>query len=602
MHKTFAIEKFHGEATNQKSRITQAPTRVVGDFDRVGGISPLRQYARVPAGLSVIGYDWTGVSAWRVNGAPDDIVLAYNQTGARLQVNAADYNSQYSKVYWPGAGLGTLHDDYFFYVDNLGQPTYYQAPTITINLNGNTTGSLPNDSTVFAIAIYFVPSAHGLIPIRKAVARLAFSLWGYTGATLTHTPPTGLPAGAILHMYVGIHDGDKAVIEWDRIFSGTPEEWRDFNDYPINDINDFSSNASPVVFGSHINLTNGASGHYTFSVERSFCVSRSVVMEADIIIDLGGGTIVTTPVDPHQYYGHSDQYVYYSDAGYIGFSDTYSEQRAQFLRFDDNIMVVTPSVRGIYAMSKMGTWEAYGSFATANDTRIGLVPVLGGVDDDYYSAAFSGDTAFFIKEGFVHQIGAGGVEQIGRPLYRGRPSNVEAIYYDRFARRLYARFPHDANSSTLSVYDPNVKQWADIGTFTHNTAVPFPVVVLAEDDIYFAGDEVIFSDGTPLTLVEVLFEKVDMGEPNRRKQVHRVTIPYDGNYQAISVEIADSNLEVFNQCVVNDRGGYFDVRCPTTVARAFDLRITVATDDENFAINPPLIFEYRPYGREYGRV
>ena len=594
-HKTFVIERFAGEAKNQKSRITKSPTRIIGDFDRVGGISPLPRITTHSYAYYDYGRDWTGVTAWR---DPANISqyasLGYGQSGSYVTADASDLLSHIN-FFWPGAGWGTLPRDdgtELFYVDTGGMAHYYTAPTASLSMSGLSSGSLTSHDRVFAAVIYFIPAAHGLIPV--AAVFDSFPVGSYNGVRVIITPPT-LPPGALMNVYIGIRNTKRILVEWDRVYSGAPYDWEGYVD--VENVDDFSSNSTIVVYGgSAISWPDT----YTYAFNRSFFANIGASV---FNLRIGWPTandVSWCPINTVD--RHTGQFVYFSDPGFIGFSDTYTEHRAQFIRFDDRIWAITPSVRGIYAFSKLGTWEAFGDFATSSGTKVTLIPVLGGVDDPRSKTAFSGDTAFFVKEGFIHQMGAGGVEQIGKPMHLHN-FPIEAIWYDRFRRRLYVSFVEGdslviTNRRVVAQYDPNTKQWGEIISFDGQIATGMHSILPYDENIFYCcGRRVSFSTipGLTLTGPEFVFEKLDMGEPGVRKRVHQVLVSYVGEYTSVEAQIAPHG-GTMRDCTVNDRGGYFDIRCPTVSARAIDFRMAATTTDRDFSFNPPLVFYYTPYG------
>ncbi len=608
MHDVFTIDLFRGKATNQKTRMTNAPTRVVGAFDRLGGVNGLPQYYTTPTNLIGIGYDWTGVSAWYDSTNTSNITMYYSQYGTATTVDASAMQVGYV-MYVPGGGMyslkpgvGTVTDPSIpsiFYVKADGTPTFRGPPDSTWAPNiTQIAGTIPSGSIIHVVFIYFVRTPHGYMP------------WGLMWNSHTLTADGGWQiskTGAsyaedvLLNAYVRVSTpSDGVIAEWDRLYSG-PENESPFltgdPDYFITDVSMVTSNASPHFYGAYSDIHNYPPSNYTTAVDRAFYIHYYNTVFGLDIEDAYPYRLQLKRYDPTMQ-RFSKQNVMFTDEGYLAFSDgSPTNLGPNYLSFDDVIRAITPSVRGIYAFSDVGTWEAFGDFETAQGTRISLIPQLGGVDGDGYNVTFSGDTAYFIKNGYVHAIGPAGIREIGKPIHMNsvKPS---AVYYDRFNRMLLVRL-HDA----LAVYFPSTDQWAEFPLALTGQAGQDTLCVVNDDQIIFNGHVVqMVPTATPPTTIEIMFEKIDMGKPNRRKRIHRIVVPYDGNFTSVSAQIADTSSGTYRQCTVSDRGGYFEIRCPSIVARAFSFVITAEPVDYNFAINPPVTFEYDQYGAEYGRT
>lgn len=606
MHSKFVIDRFRGEATNQKSRLTNAPTRVVGKWDRLGGVSPLAEFSAVSNQYDDMFYDWTGVSVFKDGTGTANIVMAYNQTGALASSTASEFYTATYPLYVPGGGMYALevassannnpsilaayhvnYDGSIVYRTPL--PSSYGPSIYQIG------GSFDAGSRLHALFIYFRRTPHGLIPTDI--------FWGVHTTTASSSgwqikkSAFPLTNDLILAAYIRVYDAASGdVVEWDRIWYGVDGSDTPFVSslgYTVTAFTDVSKNAVPYLYGA---ADTYAPAHYTFSQSRAFYVASSPLRAFKIVTD--GASPYDVKLDPVE--GYSTQHVFFTDEGHLGFSDTINApfDEPNVLKFDDRLNAITPSVRGIYAMSDVGTWEAYGDFETVQNTRISLVPVLGGADDNPNGVTFSGDTAYFIKNGIVHSIGSAGVKAIGKAIHKN-VTNVSAVYYDRFARRLYAVYYRNGSDLTIGIYDPAVDAWSEFPTVSPNILYTNVPIVIAENRIIFRGNDILLVPANPEPIT-VEFEKVDMQQPNRRKKVHQIILPYDGTYASVSVQIADANGGSYVACKVNDRGGYYDIRCPSVVARAFKIKIDVSPTDTNFALTPPVIFMYTAYGANYG--
>ena len=402
-HESWAIESFRGEAQNQPGRITKRPDLVTGDFDRLGGISPLPYYTGPnPLNESVIGYDWLGISAVRhpPAGTQHQVTLRDAQSGNSGTQDLADWVNAPYRFYVPGGGLyalrpniGTVTDPSIpisFHVlpnGNLALNTPLGAAfTPTINVVTLAASNVPAGTRIHVVFVYFRQTPHGLIPVH-----LSWNTAQTTAADqafqITKTGVVTPNDGYIFHAYVKLSNIHKTY-QWHRLYAGVDDT--EVHDFGVTDgvtIDDASEpqypfNSVPVFYGSPYYgspLLHGPS-QYTVSSGRAF---YSAFTDAAIGIE----SEPTAPYRlrlkryiPNMQGAYSKQHVFYTDPGYLAFSD--SVESPLVLKFDDRIRALTPSVRGIYAFSEVGTWEAYGDFATVGGTRISLTPVLGGVDDD----------------------------------------------------------------------------------------------------------------------------------------------------------------------------------------------------------------------------
>lgn len=604
-HDSWAISAFHGEAQNQPGRLTKRPDVVVGDFDRIGGVSPLK-YMHDPVLLreEPIGYDWLGISAVRHYGS-NNATLRDAQVGSAGTFTVTDWVNAHYRFYAPGGGIYSLdeHDTNDVYVPEsavvLPDGTFYHTgewgsswePTVDVISDSSST--LSSDVELLVALIYFRKSPHGLVPVaikydhaRTTSSQQAFRV----------TCPTGyLPEGFVVQGYMQLIPFVSAD-KWYRFYAGSMGGCRS---HYIRSNDAVTYNARPIFYGAPYG-TSYYSSQYTLASGRVFYIAAQVNMAFGISgVYVGSGSNLRLRLRPYtaatdQRYGR--QHVFYTDPGHLAFSD--DKFGPLVLRFDDRIMAISPSVRGIYAFSEVGTWEAYGDFATANGTRITLVPTLGGVDDDKPKVAFSGDTAYFVKEGIVHSIGPGGVKQIGRPVFLNRPHDVDTIWYDRFARRLLATF-HDV----VAVYDPNTDSWSRWPFTVFPWGLNKYVFNIADGDWWVNDHEVVATDALPTGEtypdIEVEFRKLDFGLPDLRKRLHVITVAYDGGYEDAAIFIRPNGAGSWLPCNVLDNDGYFEARCPTPTFTHLDVRLVVTTTDRDFALNPPLVFTYTKRGKKY---
>jgi len=608
-HESWTINAFKGEAQNQPGRITKRPDVVQGDFDRIGGISPLPyMYAPVALSEQLVGYDWLGVSTV-LDGS--QLVLRDAQSGNFGNTAAAPWTGSAYKFYVPGAGVyalrpnvGTVTDPDIpisFHVLPNGTPIVNTplpasfAPSITVTAIAGS--DIPAGARLHVVFIMFRHTPHGLIPVDLKWATAQTSSSGQ-GFQIRRNGVLASPDGFVLHAYARLSSVHKPW-QWHRLYA-RPDEQNPFITSAgviISKEDQVPFNSVPTFYGSPYNSPppDHEPSQYTVSAGRAFYTAYN-----DVAIGLE-----TEPTSPYRLRlkryipnlsgMYSKQHVFYTDAGHLAFTD--DKENPLVLRFDDRIRALTPSVRGIYAFSEVGTWEAYGDFATASNTRISLVPVLGGVDDDGPKVTFSGDTAYFVKEGIIHAIGPGGVKQVGRPVFLNRPVLPQALWYDRFARRLLALF-----EDVVAVYDPNTDNW-------HRWPDPVPPMVgrryifNMQEDVWWVNGHVVTKSALPpgfsYPAVIVEYRKLDFSLPNLRKRLHLVTFAYDGDYSTVAVEVQPDGAGGWLPCNVLDQGGYFEARCPTPTFKHLDLRITVVTDDKDFAINPPLVFTFTRRGRKY---
>ena len=613
-HESWTISAFKGEAQNQPGRITKRPDIVLGDFDRTGGISPL-PYMYTPAFLNerVAGYDWLGVSA---TAQGTNVFLRDAQSGNANTIGMSLWFSAKHRFYVPGAGVYSLSYGSSTPLDpRISDSAYVQANGVPIHIGAlfalydpsitvvSTPGStIPAFTGITVVVVYFMHTPHGLAPVGLRYAEDRTTATGQ-GFQIEVSPP--LTPDYVMHVYVSM-EGAHAPYQWHRLYAGPISRGamlRPPNGVLIDNSDDVPFNAYPVFYGATVQAFPNLGympSQYTMAAGRAFYIASATDLAFGLLA--GNGVLASFIVEldeiiPSLTGDYSRQHVFYTDAGHLAFSDYKYGPRV--LKFDDRILALTPSVRGIYAFSEVGTWEAYGDFESTSNTRISLVPVLGGVDDDKVKVTFSGDTAFFVKEDIIHAIGPGGVKQVGRPVFLNRPVvPPTAIWYDRFARRLLALF-HD----TVAVYDPNTNNWRRWPyqiTPTHGE--PF-IFNIAEDDWWVEGMEVI-QTGTPpagsnYPTVGVEYRKLDFGLPDLRKRLHLITFAYDGSYNTAEVYIRPNGTGAWLACNVLDQGGYFEARCPTPTFRHVDVRIAVTTDDRHFAINPPLVFTFTRRGKKY---
>lgn len=606
-HDSWAISAFHGEAQNQPGRITRRPDVVIGDFDRVGGIGPL-PYMYAPAALNEteLGYDWLGISAARVNAiGSNTLVIRDAQSGGVGSFTATAWASAPFRFYVPGGGIyaidGHAGSTTDVYVSEsavvLQNGTLYHSlewgsawePNISVVSSSSST--LPANVTLVVVLVYFRQAAHGLVPV--AIKWDSAETTSAGQAFHIQCPAGALPDGFVVHEYMQLIPY-AAGNNWHRYYAGNKRGCRP---HYVNKPEDVPVDAKITFYGA--NTASQSASQYTVADGRAFYIVSATDTAFGIspASDSSGNMhLILEQIVPTLDQKYGRQYVFFTDPGHLAFSD--GKSSPQVLRFDDRIRAITASVRGIYAFSEVGLWEAYGDFTTAANTRISLVPVLGGVDDDGPKVTFSGDTAYFVKEGIVHSIGPGGVQQVGRPIFLNRPHEISSIWYDRFSRRLLALF-----YDTVAVYDPNTRNWSR-WPFTIPVYNPHRVLFnIAADDWWVDGYEVIATVAPPVggtyPQIEVEFRKLDFALPDLRKRLHVITMAYDGQYQDVTVEIRPDGTGPWLPCNVLDEGGYFQARCPTPTFKHLDVRVAVNTGDKNFALNPPLVFTFTKRGRKY---
>jgi len=627
-HEVFAIEKLGGMVTNQPSRISGNPIRVVADFDRVGGYSPLRRIYESVTDEDFVGNDWTGVYATVDSAGGPNMYVGYAQTGARRAASATLLNTAGYTSYVPGAGIYTISASSFDR-DRLLNPGIVAAVAVDsdgndVNIRQNSsptfapsisiiTGAWDAGSKLFVLFIYFYKTPHGLIPFamfaREMVAGANKSGWRITKSGFYSDDAYYLAA----YYYVkGTISGQEYVFHWHRAYHDVDADspYSGSGDTISSNL-DLTTNASPTLYGTRVFSPSasldfvhdfGHQRYHTVSVGRAFYVNKKDVVHMFKYDESVGWVVLErlTSSDPTYETAYTKQNVFFTDVGHLAFSD--SEESPLNIVFDDRIHSITTSNRGIYAFSTLATWEAYGDFETIN-TRVSLVPVLGGADLNVGNpVTFSGDTAYFLKEGIIHSLGPGGVRQIGRDIYM-ESDDVYYVAYDRYRRRLLAM---GIAGEPVYEYDPNTKQWLvwpkssipGYSASVHQRAI-FPT---ANDRYWSGGRDVLFSPTPPPTNIEVEYGKLDMGKPLLRKRIHRIIIPYHGSMNSITVDVRRDHLDTYVPCTVNDRGEYVEVRCPSVVSRSFDIRVIAEPASEDFMLSPPWIIEYDVRGAPYGKA
>ena len=600
-HGVFVVEEFKGAATNQLARMTNQPTRVVGRFDRLGGINPNKtvtaDWLAGNSNYKNLGFDWLGVSVFH-DEAADKFLINYSPTGSRLEQVSADIAGASEILYMPGGGIigfdgltikGALFVDYTGTPQYVGPYSTAYEPRITVT---TTAGTWAVGDYITAMLVIFKPTIRGYIPVhvRTAYHSVSSSEAGYS-FLVDLDPALTFDKTDLVVLYVGYGTAYTGSYLWQLQGSEVGKRPAPAS---YSGPSAIVPDSLPVIYGAKVGSSFGTPPYitpekYTHNKNRSFFVGNSHVIRK-IRVGLYG----VPGVEYAEGAAETASYVYHTDEGYVGYSD--NQNGPNYLVYSDEISAIAPGIRGVYAFSEQGLYEAYGAFETGTDTRIDTVPVLGGIDDIPYSITPSGDGVYFINNGIVHKLSSGGVQQVGRPVFSpGAQKQPNAIAYDRFNNRLLARFDDE-----LHFYYPDVGQWASsVYTATSNIAQQDFVAVLEDGKIYFNGHEVV--EGTTPAALTLEFDKLDLQRPSKRKRIHRIIFDYVGEYNSCSVFIREHGTTAWYTCTTINRGDTVEARCPTVTARAFDLKIEITPTDNTFAINPPLIVTFEERGPKYDR-
>ncbi len=607
-HKTFVIEKLLGEATNQLSRMTNQPTRVVGRFDRLGGIGPIPDitsgaYDSAGRSFANLGYDNVGLSVFQgQDGTTDWFNIHYigsglsnSYVGAGAGTPAYEVFNSNNIFYVPGGGLFGITYDASNYNPNIAGAIYVKkdgffngvaSPISSLNVSQSGTGGWVTGEEVYVLAIYFDRTPFGWMPIGMEID--AQTIAGTPEVNIDFT--AAIPSEYLINLYVaGFQSGPNVIHGWQNIYSGS---YDNFIPVTISAPADIITDAQPYLYGAEVKVGGNYiyPEQYTYAKQRGFYVNGGTT--AWKIEPVKWSTdIAITPVTEY-----TGQHVMFTDEGHLAFSHTLNaEPVPNFLRFDSEIKAIAPGVRGVYALSVTNMYEAYGDFETGTNTRVENIPMLVGVDDTHYSVATSNDGVYFAKGQIIHKVSTGGVQQIGRPKHAPGTTAPSALYYDQVDRRLFVRFDQE-----LHFYDPTTNQWGRIpGTYSLGGTQQDCVVQLKEGNFFFNGYEL--TEGTSVSNMSIEFSKLDLKQPSRRKRIHRIIMDYEGQYSSFAVSIREHGSTTWQACTVINRGDSVEVRCPTVVATAFDVKVDITPSDAQFVLNPPIIFTYEVRGTNYDR-
>lgn len=627
-HRVYAIEKLSGEDRNQDGRITKAPDYVFGTFNRRGGITPRRQPVLADASSLVhVGHDWTGLSIFYDRDA-DNFVAGY-YPGSPLGGPFTYSNSTIphrSYFYAPGGGVFSFFTNLGVYTDPVIKSAIFLGTDFNIwkfddgveygftvsATPVNRTGGDFNGYDALVMSIMFVLTAHGWLPIgiKWDDARV-------NGGNNAIEIEVNVSNALFGYNYV-----IKTYLAYRNTSSGQTVEWSHFDDFsfpgftlgPIYERKyaekraDHPQNAHPHIIGKYIlNVANGDRypSEYTYSHARAFYAHSTRNNIRKFRVDwIGASTPRLQARNASSPFNQSNrQYVAFTDAEHLAFSDIL--EAPPHLLFDDRIEAVEPSVRGIYAFSEMSMWEAYGDFATDNGTRVDLIPMMGGVDNQYYKQAnttFSGDVVYAVKEKRVYHLGAGGSKQIGWPEYLPSGFNINAIEYDRVRRRLLVLLFYDADDSYEVIeYDPNTNNWARLFDFSSTTSdTGNGLIALWENGRVIVSENYEYAPIGNLRFV-VEYKGLDFGAPGIRKRIHRIYLPTIREPTIGRIAIRPHGTTTWTDGVLSIKNGSYEARFSSVVSEAFDLLIESAPGSlaENDAINPPIIIVYEPREKLY---